>query len=112
MLLARLQREPIRGLAVRIDGRADETARYWAGIFRVKGPAKVDRKSIARSFLRSGGVLRGTGTAKAYWTTRAKLRSRTLRAGWYVYGVQLVAEMNRKRTSTFVGRPFRVGKPL
>jgi hypothetical protein len=91
--------------------RAEETARYRAGIFKVKNPARVDGKGIGRSLARSGGVLRASGSAKAYWSTRAKFRSRTLASGWYVYAVRLAAETNAKRTSTFVGRAFRVGRP-
>jgi hypothetical protein len=89
--------------------RAEETARYRAGIFRVKNPARVDRKGIARSLTRAGGVLRATGTAKAYRRPRVKFPGRLLKPGWYVYGVRLAAEVNAKRTSTFTSRPFRVG---
>jgi hypothetical protein len=90
--------------------RADEGALFRAGIFRLKRPSRLDRKGIARSLSRAGGVLRARGTAKAYWTTGVKFRSRTLKAGWYVYGVRVAAEMNAKRTATFVSRPFRVGR--
>jgi len=90
--------------------RAEESARFRAGIFRLKAASRVDRKSIARSLARSGGVLRTAGTAKAYWTPGVTFRSRTLAPGWYVYGVRLAAEMNAKRTMTFVSRPFRVGR--
>jgi hypothetical protein len=75
----------------------------------LKAPSRIDRKGITRSLARSGGVLRAAGTAKAYWTPRVKFRSRTLAPGWYVYGVRLAAEMNAKRTTTFISRPFRVG---
>jgi hypothetical protein len=91
--------------------RAQETARFRAGIFRLRRPSRVDRRGITRSLARSGGVLRAAGTAKAYWTPRVKFRSRTLKPGWYVYGVRLAAEVNARRTTTFVGRPFRVGTP-
>jgi hypothetical protein len=89
--------------------RAGEGAVFRAGIFRVKAPSRVDRKGIARSLTRGRGVLRAAGAAKAYWTPKVKFRSRTLTAGWYVYGVRIAAETNPKRTSTFVSRPFRVG---
>jgi hypothetical protein len=90
--------------------RAGEGARVRAGIFRLKRPSRVDRKGIARALTRGGGVLRTTGTAKAYLTSSVRFRSRTLAAGWYVYGVRMAAEMNAKRTTTFVSRPFRVGR--
>jgi len=88
--------------------RADEGARFRAEIFRVKGPSKVDRKGIARSLTRSGGVLRATGAAKAHRTPQVKFRNRKLALGWYVYGVRLSAETNAKRASTFVSRPFGI----
>ena len=88
--------------------RADEGARFRAGIFRVKGPSKVDRKGIARSLTRSGGVLRATGAAKAHRTPQVKFRNRKLAPGWYVYGVRLSAETNAKRASTFGSRPFGI----
>ena len=88
--------------------RAEETALFRAGIFRLKAPSRVDRRSITRSLAGRAGVLRATGSAKAYWTPLVKFRSRPLAAGWYVYGVRLAAEMNAKRTTTLVSRPFRV----
>jgi hypothetical protein len=104
------RRVPAKQRAWSLKIRADETARFRAGIFRLK-TSRVDRKAITRSLARSGGALRATGTAKAYWTTRARFRSRALKPGWYVYGVRLTAETSAKRTTTFVGRPFRVGNP-
>jgi hypothetical protein len=89
--------------------RAEETANYRAGVFRLKSPSRVDRKGITRSLAGTGGALRKTGVVKAYWTPKVKLPARTLKAGWYVYGVRLAADVNAKRTKTFVGRPFRVG---
>jgi hypothetical protein len=91
--------------------RANETALYRAGIFRVAAPNRVDKKAITRSLARGLGALRARGTAKAYLTPRVKLPSRTLPAGWYVYGARLAAEMNQTRTATFVSKPFRVGNP-
>jgi hypothetical protein len=90
--------------------RATEGALFRAGIFRLKGASRVNRKGIARSLARAGGLLRARGTVKAYWSTGVKFRSRKLSAGWYVYGVRLAAETNAKRTATFVSRPFRVGR--
>jgi hypothetical protein len=90
--------------------RAEETARFRAGIFRVKSASRVDRRGIARSLARGRGVLRASGVAKAYWTPRVTLRGRPLARGWYVYAVRLAAEANPRRTSAFVSRPFRVGR--
>jgi len=90
--------------------RADETARFRAGIFRLNGRSRIDRRRIARLLTGAGGVLRSTGTAKAYRTSRVKFPSRTLTPGWYLYGVRIAAETNATRTATFVSRPFRVGR--
>jgi hypothetical protein len=90
--------------------RADETARFRAGIFRLNGPSRIDRRRIARLLTGAGGVLRTTGTAKAYWTSPVKFRRRILIPGRYVYGVRIAAETNARRTATFVSRPFRVGR--
>jgi len=77
----------------------------------VTGPNRVNRKSIARSLARGGGLRRAHGLLNAYWTPLIKFPGRPLARGWYVYGVRLAAEMNPSRRATFVSRPFRVGHP-
>jgi hypothetical protein len=90
--------------------KAAEAARFRAGIFRLTRP-HVDRKALTRALARNRGVLRATGSAKAYTTQRVRFASRPLAQGWYAYGVQLAATMNPQRTTTLLGRPFRVAKP-
>jgi hypothetical protein len=90
--------------------RADESARYQAGIFRLNGP-RLDRSVVTRALTRNRGALRAVGSAKAYTTRRVRFGRRTLTPGWYAYGARLSAAMNPQRTTTFFGRPFRVGKP-
>jgi hypothetical protein len=52
-------------------------------------------------------VKRGKGLA--YKTTLVALpKQRLSRAGWYVYGIQVAAAMNPKRTLVAVSRSFRV----
>ena len=104
----RISRRPLKNRTWTFKVRAEETASYRAGVFRLKSPSRVDRKGITRSLAGTGGALRETGVAKAYWTPVVKLPARTLKAGWYVYGVRLAADVNAKRTTTFIGRPFRV----
>jgi hypothetical protein len=101
--------KPARNRSWSFKVRADETALYRAGVFRVKAPNRIDKKAITRSLARGQGTLRARGTAKAYLTPRVKFASKTLKSGWYVYGVRLAAEMNQTRTKTFIGKPFRVG---
>lgn len=106
---------PKRPLATRsrswsFSVRADEAARYRAGVFRLSGP-RLDRKAVTRALARNRGALRATGSAKAYTIQRVRFARRPLTPGWYVYGVRLSAAMNPQRTTTFFGRPFRVGKP-
>ncbi len=90
--------------------RADESARYRAGIFRLNGP-RLDRKAVTRALTRNHSALRATGSAKAYTTQRVRFARRPLTPGWYVYGVRLSPAMNPQRTTISFGRPFRVGKP-
>jgi hypothetical protein len=86
---------------------AEENARFQAGIFR----AGTSRKAMARRLARGRGLLRASGMVNAYWTPLIKFPGRTLPRGRYVFGLRLAAEMNPKRTATFVSRPFRVGHP-
>jgi hypothetical protein len=90
--------------------KAEESARFRAGVFRLKS-ARVDRRALTRALARNRGVLRATGSAKAYATQRVRFARRPLAAGWYTYGVRLAAVMNPARASTFFSRPFRVGRP-
>jgi hypothetical protein len=102
---------PVKHRYFAFNATAQENALFRAGIFRVGGPNRVDRKSITRSLTRGGGLRRANGLINAYWTPLIKFPGRPLPRGWYVYGVRLAAEMNPNRTATFVGRPFRVGHP-
>jgi len=90
--------------------KADESAGYRAGIFRLSGP-RLDRRAVARALARNRGALRATGSAKAYTTQRVRFARRPLTPGWYAYGVKLSAAMNPQRATMSFGRPFRVGKP-
>jgi hypothetical protein len=54
-------------------------------------------------------LLATRGVLVAYSPKQIALsRKRLSRGGWYVYGVQLGAAMNPKRTLTAISRPFRV----
>ena len=99
---------PRSNRAWRFRVTAQESARINAGLFRLRRPARVDRRAITRSLTRGAGLLRAGGVAKAYRKPYVKLPARSLQSGWYVYGVRLTAETNARRAATFVGRPFRV----
>jgi hypothetical protein len=92
---------------------AQEDATYKAGAFRV-APGKLRakaRKAILKSLAsaRSKPLLAAKGTALAYKSKQVALpKQRLKRAGWYVYGIQLAAAMNPKRTYVAISRPFRV----
>src|SRR5262245_23577230 len=90
--------------------KASESAKYRAGIFRLKS-ARLDRRVVTRGLAANRGALRASGSAKAYTTQRVRFARRLLTPGWYAYGVKVSAAMSAARTTTFIGRPFRVGKP-
>ena len=88
---------------------------FTAGLYRVNGPRKVSpavRARIVRS-LRSarspGAMLRSSGKLTGGWDRVISFPARRLKAGYYVYGARIVAELNPTRKATYVGRPFSVG---
>jgi hypothetical protein len=97
----------------RFRAAAQEDATYKAGVFRV-APGKLKakaRKAILKSLAnpRSKPLLAAKGKALAYKSKLVALpKQRLKRAGFYVYGIQLSAAMNPKRTYVAISRPFRV----
>jgi hypothetical protein len=97
--------------------RAEEGATFTAALFSVPKAGSVPSATQAR-FRRA---LRRGRVPGAILTTRGKLAGRgervvrfkkkRLKPGHYVFAVRMAAEMNPARTSTFVGRAFRVGEP-
>ena len=97
----------------RFRAAAQEDATYKAGVFRV-APGKLKakaRKAILKSLAnpRSKPLLAAKGKALAYKSKLVALpKQRLKKAGFYVYGIQLAAAMNPKRTYVAISRPFRV----
>src|SRR3954454_1808201 len=90
-----------------------EDATYTAAVFRVS-PGRITaktKKAIAKTLAsaRARPLLVKRGKGLAYKTTLVALpKQRLKRAGWYVYGIQVAAAMNPKRTLVAVSRAFRV----
>ncbi len=91
-----------------------ETSNYYAGVFRVprlRTPTGKARLKIKRALLRAkpaGAVLAKSGKVQAYREGVIRFPSRKLKPGYYVYAVQLFAEMNPARKSFFVSKAFAV----
>jgi hypothetical protein len=93
-----------------------EDAKFVAGLFRLpRAPAASQWRSlISRSLagkkpVAIGPALRLTGRAKAPFGRSITFKRRTLKPGYYVYGIRLTAEMNPARASFLMGKPFRLG---
>jgi hypothetical protein len=91
------------------------TAKYWAisfttteaanwtvGLYKLSGPAAAPRGTP---------VLTAHGTSHAYFKPLALLPGKAVPAGWYAYTLQLAAAVNPTRTTSFISKPFAVGKP-
>jgi hypothetical protein len=97
--------------------RADEGAHYTAALFKATKAGVLPAATRARLTR----TLRGAKVRGAVSTSRGKIgggvervvrfRKQRLKPGYYVFAVRLAAEMNVVRTSTFVGKAFRVGEP-
>jgi hypothetical protein len=71
--------------------------------------AKISR-SLRTSRVR-GASLKSSGKLVGGWDKVINFPPRRLRPGFYVYGAQILAEMNVARKATYVGLPFAVGAP-
>jgi hypothetical protein len=63
------------------------------------------RKSI------KGAVSTARGKIVGGWGRLIRFRKQRLKPGYYVFAIRMSAEMNPARTTTLVGRAFRVGEP-
>ena len=96
---------------------AFESANYFAGVFRVprratptgKARTKI-RAALVRAKPRSAALAK-SGKLQAYRGSVIQFPRRTLKPGYYVYAVQLFAEMNPTRKSFFVSKAFAVLPP-
>ena len=99
------------------NARAEEGAAYTAALF----PATKVGALPAATRSRLTRVLRGRRVLGAVLTSRGNLpggrervirfKKKALKPGYYVFALRMAAETNPARTSTFVGRAFRVGEP-
>lgn len=97
--------------------RADEGAHFTGAIFPATKSGAVSASKRAR-FTRAlrgrrvnGAVSTARGRIVGGWGRLVRFRKQRLKPGYYVFAVRLAAEMNPVRSSTFVGRAFRVGTP-
>ncbi|HEX6490704.1 MAG TPA: hypothetical protein VF002_04960 [Gaiellaceae bacterium] len=103
----------IRNKSWQFRAAAQEDASYSAGLFRIAGHSltRAVRRAVMKALAnpRSRPLVAAKGKLVAYSSKQIALSRRALRhPGWYVYGVQLSAAMNPKRTLTALSQPFRV----
>jgi hypothetical protein len=108
-----ISRKPARATAFSFTVTAEENASVTGRILKVKTPSglsSAQRNSLSTSFATAtSSVANATGKLQARWAPVVKFPQKRLKAGWYVYAVQLTSEVNPNRTSTFVSGAFRVG---
>lgn len=94
---------------------AEEEATYRAGILRLPSSKPLGAKGLKRlAVLLSRAnapqlALKTGGKLKAYESRTIRFPRKTLKNGYFVYGLRLAATMNPSRTKLYVSKPFRVG---
>jgi hypothetical protein len=94
---------------------AEEEAMYRAGILRLSSSKRLGAnglKRLAGLLSRANApqlALKTGGKLKAYESRTIRFPRKTLKNGYYVYGLRLAATMNPGRTKLYVSKPFRVG---
>lgn len=94
---------------------AAEEATFRAGVLRLPSSKPLGAnglKRLAGLLSRANApqlALNASGKLKAYQSRTVRFPRKTLKNGYYVYGLQLAATMNPGRTKLFVSKPFRVG---
>ena len=93
-----------------------ENALFTAGLFRLPGTTLSARlrtligKALAvKAPATMKPVLKLSGRALAPFGRTVTFRASACKAGVYVYGIRLAAEMNPQRVTFVTGKPFRVG---
>lgn len=101
--------KPVQHRYWAFSATAEEDALFTAGVFR----ASTGRAAMERSLARGGrgAALRASGKVNAYWTPLVKFPGARLERGKYVFAIRLAVEMNSRRTTMLVSRPFQVGHP-
>ena len=93
-----------------------ENALFTAGLFRLPGTTLSARlrtligKALAvKAPATMKPVLKLSGRALAPFGRTVTFARKRVKAGVYVYGIRLAAEMNPQRVTFVTGKPFRVG---
>lgn len=106
------KRKPARATAFGLNVTAEENATYEARILRAPtkaGLTSAQRAGLAAGFSQQLAVNTAAGKVNARWVPLVRFPAKKLKVGWYVYAVQLKAEQNPARASTFTSPAFRVG---
>jgi hypothetical protein len=93
---------------------SEEASTFSAAMYRLKGrglSARGRKQLLASVGVRRTpkAVLTARGKVRAHLGTFVRFKRKRLQPGRYVFAVRLRAEMNPKRTSALVSRPFAVG---
>jgi len=94
---------------------AEEEATFRAGVLRLPSSKPLGAKGLKRlaGLLSRANApqlaLKTGGKLKAYESRTIRFPRKTLKAGYFVYGLRLAATMNPGRTKLYVSKPFRVG---
>ena len=93
-----------------------ENALFTAGLFRLPGTTLTARSQTLIGKALTGKapatmkpVLKLSGRALAPFGRTVTFARKRVKAGVYVYGIRLAAEMNPQRITFVTGKPFRVG---
>ena len=109
---------PARFVAWSFPLGVKENALFTAGLFRLPGTTLSARsrtligralavKAPAKETMKP--VVKLSGRALAPFGRTVTFARKRVKAGVYVYGIRLAAEMNRNRVTFTTGKPFRVG---
>jgi hypothetical protein len=108
-----LPRTRLRKTIWSFSAKVGEDALYRAAVFRVRGKRRIPaqgRRAIGQLLQgRAPGILFRKGTVRAPFARVIRFQPRRMKPGHYVLATLLQAEMNPKRTTVFVSRPFRAG---
>ena len=107
---------PARFVAWSFPLGVKENALFTAGLFRVPGTtvSARSRTLIGRALAVKAPstmkpVVKLSGRALAPFGRTVTFARKRVKAGVYVYGIRLAAEMNPNRVTFMTGKPFRVG---
>jgi hypothetical protein len=107
---------PARFVAWSFPLGVKENALFAAGLFRLPGTtlSARSRTLIGRALaVKAPGTMKPavklSGRALAPFGRTVTFARKRVKAGVYVYGIRLAAEMNPNRVTFMTGKPFRVG---